>query len=259
MATDREFEQCRKVFGAATRIRNSYFAEALAEERVYDVVLLQMSGRSNAPAQAAARRMMEDFRPEYIFLIGTSGGILEDNGNGRDGSKLGDVVVADYIQYVELMKVSNGNLLPRHAAIDHPSHDLQAGFVHGLRHEGTWPQYIGVEPPGKADPTAHSGTIAVGEKIYGDADSEFQKMVFKEAGKALAVEMESYGVARAIYEFRRVDYSPQYLTIRGISDFANAPDADEVRDSWTSYAASAAASFAKSVVGAILAEPDEDT
>jgi nucleoside phosphorylase len=48
-----------------------------------------------------------------------------------------------------------------------------------------------------------------------------------------------------------VDYNPQFLTIRGVSDFVNAKTSNSDRDAWTDYAASAAISFAYAITEAL--------
>ena len=67
--------------------------------------------------------------------------------------------------------------------------------------------------------------------------------------KSVAFETESYGVASEIFYARRnISYNPLYLTIRGLSDYINAPTSEEQRISWTPYAASSAIALLRLII-----------
>jgi nucleoside phosphorylase len=68
--------------------------------------------------------------------------------------------------------------------------------------------------------------------------------------KALAVDMESYGMARSVCERRNsIWYNPRYAIVRGISDMASADAANnETREKWKRYAAQAAAMVARVLI-----------
>jgi nucleoside phosphorylase len=73
-------------------------------------------------------------------------------------------------------------------------------------------------------------------------NSEVQQALLKPFDKALAVDMESIGIARAVCEGRSSFwYHPRYIVIRGISDFVAAPENDQMRAKWKSFAAHTAA------------------
>jgi hypothetical protein len=117
--------------------------------------------------------------------------------------------------------------------------------------------------------------LIAGEKVYGDASHPEQRKLLEseEFSDAVAVDMESIGVASAIHRARRsLTYNPRLLVIRGISDPVEreAPDRsdagprdtdvvdpNEIREQWRPYAAAAAAAFAAVVVARILDTPDE--
>src|SRR5207302_7390380 len=93
-----------------------------------------------------------------------------------------------------------------------------------------------------------------GEKILSDADNTYQLQVLAFFDKGLAIEMESMGFSRAIFEARwSVHYNPQCLVIRGISDIVDVQGADAMRERWREYAAHAAAAFGKAVVASLVA------
>ena len=83
-----------------------------------------------------------------------------------------------------------------------------------------------------------------------------QKQLLKPFDKALAVEMESIGLARAVCERRTsVWYNPRYAIIRGISDMVPAENNLDTRDNWKPYAAYAAAMVAKEFIRRLPKEP----
>ena len=102
--------------------------------------------------------------------------------------------------------------------------------------------------------------------------------IVRQFADAVAVDMESYGVARAVFESRRtVGYNPRLLIVRGISDLVAAAEQrprrrfgfqrsrvvndggkmenDEQRQTWKPYAAAAAATFAAAVISRFVASP----
>src|SRR5215831_1854353 len=98
---DEEFEITRDLFGLHERINGTeYFTQAQSPNRQYDVVLRRASDRANSSAEGAIMDFVEDFFPPYFVVIGIAGGAI-----GRDEIGLGDVVVADFIEYYEFMKV----------------------------------------------------------------------------------------------------------------------------------------------------------
>jgi len=84
-------------------------------------------------------------------------------------------------------------------------------------------------------------------------------------GDALAIDMESYGVARAVHEARSdPGYNPRLLVIRGVSDLVHAaPEGEDGDDDtaevnnderarWKNYAAASAAAFAAATISEYL-------
>ena len=63
------------------------------------------------------------------------------------------------------------------------------------------------------------GMLISGEKILSDDTAAYQREILQFYDNAIAVDMESFGVACAIYSSRLTrHYNPQYLVIRGVSD-----------------------------------------
>jgi nucleoside phosphorylase len=255
--TDEEFRAAQRIFHTQHNIPNSpYFVTGANPSESYDVVVRQASDRTNTPAFRATAALIEDLRPVYIFLVGTAGGVLKDvnAGKGRDGTRLGDVITGDFIDYTEFVKLRGRESLQRKIPHDHPSLYLRENFAQTLRATTAWHAWIGEERPTPDEvPTVLVGNIAAGEKILSSPSSEYQKDLVDRFDKALAFETESFGVAHQVFCARSsVHYNPQFLVIRGISDFVNSPESDATRQNWTPYAASAALAFTKCVVEKLL-------
>src|SRR3546814_19273268 len=79
-------------------------------------------------------------------------------------------------------------------------------------------------------------------------ENEYQCRILKEFDKELAVDMESYGLARGVYNARSTrHYNLNYLIVRGISDLVDQEGNNEQRIKWRGYAAATAAAFTVSV------------
>lgn len=247
---DEEFEEVCSALGASEHVADSaYYAD---DEGRFDVVVRQAADRSNVPAMGATLQMIEEFRPEVISLVGIAGGIA-----GRENVALGDVVVGSYLHYAEFLKRAEAGDLARYFAYDQPTVSLRDSYVDPLRREATWQVRIpnGLRPaPGV--PKVVIGSIVAGEKVLGNPKHEEQRAVVEERfSDAVAVDMESVGVARAVHEARRaVDYNPRLVIVRGVSDLVRTGELEDEeaaaeenareRATWKRYAASAAAAFA---------------
>jgi nucleoside phosphorylase len=216
---------------------------------VYDVILAKSADRSNTPCSELVRNMAELFRPEFIILSGIAGGV-----NGRDGIRLGDVVVADHVDWYEMRKIAGGKDVIRKQAFDHPSMYLRETITQRVKIAGRWLARVGKDRPIEGQPKVLEGNLIAGDKILGDGENEYQRKILGEFDKALAVDMESYGLARAVYNARSARYyNLNYLVIRGISDLVDDKGNDDQRKEWRDYAAATAAAFALSVADEIVA------
>jgi nucleoside phosphorylase len=256
---EEEFEAAQDRLGLDVHVGRGYFSRGAPPR---DMVLRRAADRTNVAATMAAKELIELFRPEVLLVLGIAGGIA-----GR-GPALGDVVAADYLHYVEFRKLTGRGDLLRYIAFDQPSVPIRASCVEPTRVVANWVNNIGCPRPAEDGErsVAWIGSIAVAEKVMGDPDHEEQRRLVTTYNDALAIDMESYGVARAIHEAREaVDYDPLLVAIRGISDLvrvtddediALVPDNNDERRAWKRYASLAAAAFAKEVISEILSRPD---
>lgn len=239
-----------------------------SDTSVYPVLIAQSEDRSNMPALMTVRDLVEDWQPECVVLVGIAGGIVrsvDDSGN-VSGPNPGDVVCAEYIHYGEYTKRVDGKRLIRYYPLAQPdSHLIHSQLKPLVRQD--WHLGLPARPSGPANalPEVQFGEIVAVEFLAGDAESEAQREVFGQYDHALAVDMESAGVARAMHKASTsVHYRPVWLCIRGISDRTAADtftqtvlpaNNDAERRLWRDYAAAAAALLCRRLVGRLLAEP----
>jgi hypothetical protein len=154
----------------------------------------------------------------------------------------------------EMRKMSGGKDRIRKQAFDHPSMYLRETITQRVKINGSWLALIKKERPVEGQPKILEGNLIAGDKILGDGENEYQRRILDEFDKALAVDMESYGLARGVYNARSTrHYNLNYLVVRGISDLVNAEGNDDQRKKWRDYAAATAAAFALSVTDEIVA------
>jgi nucleoside phosphorylase len=257
----KEFRATVEVLGSAC------WATSSDDDSVYPVLVTQTEDRSNMPALNTVRDLVEDWQPECIVLAGIAGGIArtKENGTSLAGPEPGDVICAEYIHYGEYTKRVDGMRLMRYYPIAQPdSHLIQSHLKPLARQE--WYRALPERPDGSTDavPQVQFGEIVAVEFLAGDARSEAQREIFGQYDHALAVDMESAGVARAMHRASSsVHYRPVWLCVRGISDRTAADQAaqdllsennDAERVVWRPYAAAAAARLSRRLVERLLAE-----
>lgn len=260
-----EFHAVRDVFGLHEHIIGTNYAVAtVSTTGSYDVVATRSDQWGNIRAGQIVRSLLEDFRPSYVIVAGIAGGITKPT--DRQPVAVGDVIIPNYISYFELKKLISGKTERALVPYDHPSHYLRRQFAEPLcsiRPE-RWTGRVTADRPEPGSPKAIIGHLVSGESLLGDDESKVQQQVLKDFPTAIAVDMESYGIASEMYNQRvTVAYNPQYLVIRGVSDLVQpkprrgapppAATNQDIRDRWRNYAAHAAAIFAHTLVGDLLA------
>jgi adenosylhomocysteine nucleosidase len=226
----------------------AFLCRTKENESIFDIILAKSSDRSNIPCTELVKEIAERFRPEYILLSGIAGGV-----SSRDDVQLGDIVVADHVDWYEMRKMVDGRSNIRRQAFDHPSIFLRETITHRVKAKAKWIENIRVARPKIGKPKVIEGNLIAGDKILGDLENSYQKEILEYFDKALAVDMESYGLARGVYRARGTrHYNLNYLVIRGISDLVDQADNDGTRTEWRDYAAAAAAAFAMSVADEIV-------
>ena len=251
-----EFDAACYAFGTHVHISAServYAAADLATAQRprpwYEVVVVRAADRGNSEAQHATNDLIEQFRPDFLFLCGIAGGLA-----GRDNIGLGDAVVANYIHYGEYMKLVEDLVLARHSPYDQPSRSMH-DFLEPVRVAAKWCDELHkTRPSAGPPPKVLVEPILSGEKVLSSDRSQIQQQLVEHHDNAVAVEMEAYGFAKAVYTKRHdPTYNPQLLVVRGISDLV--PSGDNVNDRkvWAAYAAEVAARLTYAVATRVLA------
>lgn len=195
----------------------------------YSVIVMLLLEMGNDEAASATTALLHRWHPASVFMVGIAGGV-------KGEVELGDVVVAKYVYYYELAKLTSSGEQRRSEQF--PSDTLLRSRAYTYE-ETEWKSRISVTRPGSqsskdALPKVYFAPIASGEKVIANADA-IQKLL-QDCPKMVAVAMEGAGVARAASRHRD---NPRFIEIRGICDFAD----PSKNDDWHSYAANSAAAF----------------
>ncbi|MFY1694870.1 purine phosphorylase [Solwaraspora sp. WMMA2101] len=189
-------------------------------------IILGLVGKGNHPSAVIAERAMTEFDPEAVIFAGVAGALWPSIG-------LGDVVVATHV-YAYHGGTSESDAFrtrPRVWEIPHVCDQL----ARHLERERRWAQGLA----GGA-PRVWFGPIAAGEVVLDSASSPEATRIRDHYNDALAVEMESAGVAQAAH----LNRSLPAVVVRGISDRADGTKVHTDGENWQPRAAANAAAFA---------------
>ncbi|HEY6730377.1 MAG TPA: hypothetical protein VI039_05045 [Solirubrobacterales bacterium] len=205
-----------------------------------EVVIDDTVDRGDLASQEAAALMLDVWRPRFLLLADIGGGFV-----GRDGLGVGDLVVASSLEYYSLIKEVDGQTETRELPIAAPARGLRKEFARLNARTPNWSEAIPVDRPAVAKrptPKVLPGQIVVGETLLADPNSPTVAALAHRYKKALAVDMESVGVARAVYGAQQKEIFTQFAILRGISDLIDEKDLDnqETRDNAKPYAAGVA-------------------
>jgi nucleoside phosphorylase len=172
------------------------------------------------------------------------------------------VICIDYVHYAEFAKYDNGRREPRYFPVQHPDSLLMTSQARAVQVGSSWYNGLMARPSGEDRvPDVTTGELVSVEVVAGDGHAAGQQDLLRGFDHAVAIDMESAGIARAMHTASNtVYYRPVWLGIRGVSDRTAAISTVEAlleanndeRRTWTPYAAAAAARFAHRVVERIL-------
>jgi nucleoside phosphorylase len=191
-------------------------------------VALAMTGRGNVGSAVLAERAIAMFQPQALLCVGVAGSLKHD-------IVLGDVVVATKVYAVHGGR-DNGDCFLARPKAWLASHELEE-FARAVARSGAWTTLLPARrvPP----PAVHFEPIASGEVIIGSAAASLGGRLRNTYDDAVAVEMESAGAAEAA----QLNRSLPVLSIRGISDHADAGKRLADAAGWQQVAAGHAAAF----------------
>lgn len=199
----------------------------LNDKEFYEIVVAQPVKMGQTDAAILATEVARYWNPTAALLVGIAASTKPDE------VKLGDVVVGESVYYYEHSKITPAGTKQQPEMILADAGLLK--HLTGLRSwDGAVPEQRPDDPNGK--PWRHVGVIASGEKVV--ADATVRDEIASGHRKILAIEMESYGFSRSMWQSsERI----RHLNIRGICDDGSPAKSDR----WHRYAAASAAAFAK--------------
>jgi len=192
--------------------------------------------------------MIDVWRPRYFMLVDIGGGF-----SGRDGLKVGDLVIASSLEYYSLVKEIDGRTETRPLPFAAPARGLRKDLGRLDMRAPDWDDQIPAPRPdavGSRSPQILPGQIVVGERLLADPNSPTVAELANRYPKALAVDMESVGLARAVYGAQQQEVFTQFAVLRGISDIIDDPcvDNQRTRDNVKPYAAAVAMAAAHAYI-----------
>lgn len=207
-----------------------YYSGSLQTESGKIRIILGRTDQTNVSASLETDRALILFKPRYAFFVGVAGG-LKDVG-------IGDLVIGKDVFGYERGKTTPDGFKSRPGS-GNSSYQLERAATN-FAHSAAW-KSVAEKLPNNNFPkpvNVVTGTIASGEKVDADVESELHKFLKLHCNHALAVEMEGYGFLESCRQHQDV----HGLLVRGISDLVVAKEEAEELDSQP-YASENAAAF----------------
>lgn len=201
-------------------------------------VALALTGKGNQSAAVLAERAFQEFEPVAVLFVGVAGALWD--------TPLGDVVVATHV-YAYQGGTSEDDGFKARPRVWEAEHGISQLAAHVAR-LGDWADNT---MPGNHSPSVHFGAIAAGEVVHNSRISYEAELVRRHYNDALAIEMESAGVAQAGH----LNGSPVAI-VRGISDKADGTKTSEADGKWQPQAADNAAAFAARLAQELINEQE---
>lgn len=197
------------------------------------VVAIVEVGAGNIGAAVEAERAISRFQPALLLFAGVAGGLKD--------AEIGDVVVGTKAYGYDTGKDVEALLSrPDVAVASYPLEQL----ARAVRQDGKWVARRIVTPFDTNDNfEVFVGPIAAGEKVVASLESATYKLIKANFNDALAVEMESIGLLRAV----RANAGLDALVVRGISDLVENKAASD-NAGFQVVASASAAAFAVELI-----------
>lgn len=206
--------------------------------RTLRVVATTSTSMGLTAAAIATTQLVFQFRPRLVVMIGIAAGTRSG------GKQFGDVLVAD-----PSVDYNSGKVVMAKGIREFQPDPYPIGLNPRLR--SLLNKYRGVHPlfddirakwSGKAPAKGnrlHVGPVGAADQVIDDFDRVLE--IQKNWRKLIGVEMETYGVYRAVEE--APEPKPRVVSFKAVCDFAA-----EKTDSWQEYAAFVAAEFAAAFI-----------
>lgn len=200
-------------------------------------VALVLTGQGTHGTAVLAERAIQAFSPVATLFVGVAGAL-------KRSVALGDIVIATHVYAYHGAAARTDGLFsrPRVWEIDHA---VEQTARHVARRDVA---------EGAGHPLVHFGPVASGEILHDAPASEPLRWLRDHYEDALAVEMESAGLAKAGHLG-----SVPVAVVRGISDRADGAKAVSDAEGWQPRAAGNAAAFALALARELIVQrPAED-
>lgn len=182
-------------------------------------VVVGKTDQTNTNAGIETERALTHFLPSHAFFVGVAGGLKD--------VKVGDVVIGKAVFGYERGKETDKGFLlrPQHG---YSSYDLERiAEMYGNSDEWKAKSNILINSEFPSPILVYSGTIAAGEKVMTDIDSETLFFLRTNVSNALAIEMEGLGFLEACRPYTQI----KSLLLRGISDLIKGKDGSDGKGS----------------------------
>ncbi|MEV0279595.1 hypothetical protein AB0I22_24820 [Streptomyces sp. NPDC050610] len=202
-------------------------------------IALAETGPTNTQAALVAQHAVEELAAQAVLFVGVAGSL-------RDDLRLGDVLVASKVYGYHGGRESKDGFSARPAAWE-PSYKMDQ-LVRSARRNDPWAFLTRPSPPhelaSSESPKVHYAPLAAGDVVIDSRDSETFRRIRRHYNDAVAVDMESHGVAQAVRMFGELPM----VTVRGISDLGNGGKEAADTQGYQPLAARHAAAFALRVL-----------
>jgi peptidoglycan glycosyltransferase len=196
-------------------------------------IVLALAGEGNLAAAAITSRAIDEFAPLAVIFVGVAGGLT-------DSVALGDVVVATRVHAYHGGKDGPSGFLVRRKSwpVAHALEQIAREVARGT----AWSASL------SGAPTVHFKPIVSGEVVIDTRESDLARLIARDYSDAVAVDMESAGVAEAAHR----NGATEVITVRGISDKADGRKRGADAVGWQPIAAARAAALAVALAERIL-------
>ncbi len=206
-------------------------------------VCLAVTGEGNISAAVVAERAIAMFQPRALLCAGVAGSLKND-------IALGDIVVATKVYAFHSGREHDNGFLARPRAW-HASYELEQLARQAAR-TGHWARLVHdpgcLASPVDWPPAVHFKPVASGEVVLTATGTSLTTLLRGTYDDAVAIEMESAGIVHAAH----LNRSLPALSVRAISDQADARKHTADTAGWQYIAAERAAAFTVCIASQIL-------
>jgi len=205
------------------------------DHAAYRVVVTSLAGMGPLMATAKAQAVVARWHPNNVLLVGIACGMPPPD------TALGDVLVSRQVADYTLGKVFPDGRREIRWEVYRSGANLLDGALN-LTPEEWIPLLTPAIRPTPGVPSRHCGVIASGGDVVSNAD--LIAGYREDWPKLIGIEMESGGTAAGLND---TSHPPEFLMIKGVSDFGEGKD--DVK-AWRPSASDAAAAFAVALIRA---------